>query len=209
MTAEAIQQPLIPGDGLVLRPWDEELVQQLAAWGERGFPYNAFDLGYLRDDYRARAMLAWIRDDHTHRHFIACEGETAVGRVSVNLRDEAGLYIWAVHVPPEHEGRGVARRMLAALINWLEDHYPGRDFVLTSNAFAERAHRTYFSLGFEVAETRWQFDKAIADYLWKVTPAEREPIARHIRFQSGFWEVRNYVMRRPGRPAVRPPGDAA
>jgi RimJ/RimL family protein N-acetyltransferase len=208
MTAEAVQQPLIHGDGLTLRPWDEGLVRQLAAWGERGFPYNAFDLGYLRDEYRSSVMLSWVREEHTHRHFIACERDTAVGRVSVNLRDEAGLYLWAVHVPPEHEGRGVCRRMLSALIAWLEQHYPGREFVLTSNAFAERAHRAYFSLGFEIAETRWQFDKAIADQLWKVTPAEREPIAQQIRFQNGFWEVRTYVMRRrsgtplPVRPTI-------
>ena len=119
----------------------------------------------------------------------------------MNLRDESGLYLWSVHVPPEHEGRGVCRRMLAALMLWLESEYPGQDFVLSSNTFAERAHHAYQSLGFEVVETRWHFDREIAEQLWKVPPSVREPIARHLRFQNGRWEVRTHVMaRRRGTP---------
>lgn len=192
----------IAGGGLVLRPWDEGLVRQMANWGERGFPYHAFDMGYLRDHARAEATLRWARDKGgAHRHFVACEGDTAVGRVSVNLQDVSGLYIWAVHVPPEHEGRGVCRRMLGALMTWLEKEYPGPDFVLTSNSFAGHAHRAYRALGFQVVETRWHHDREIADMLWRVSPEEREPIARHIRFQGGRWEVRTYVMlRTPGTP---------
>lgn len=197
MKVEIAPTPVIEGYGLTLRPWDEDLVRQMAAWGERGFPYHAFDLGYLRDPARAASALAGTRENGPHRHFIACEGETAIGRVSVNLRDESGLYLWSVHVPPEHEGRGVCRRMLAALMDWLENRYPASDFVLTTNTFADHAHRAYEALGFTIWETRWHYDREIADMLWKVTPAVREPIAKHIRFQSGRWEVRTHVMRRP------------
>ena len=70
------------------------------------------------------------------------------------------------------------------------------EFILSSNTFAEPAHRAYRALGFEVAETRWHFDKEIAERLWKVDPAEREPISRHIRFHSGRWQVRTYVFKR-------------
>lgn len=205
---QATYERVIEGYGLVLRPWDEGLVAQMAAWGERGFPYHAFDLGYLRDPGRAASALARIRESDTHRHYVACEGETAVGRVSVNLKDESGLYLWSVHVPPEHAGRGVCRRMLAALMSALEADYPGSDFVLTTNTFAAHAHRAYQALGFEISETRWHFDRDIAEMLWRVTPAQREPIARHIRFQSGRWEVRVFVMkRRCGTPmAARRPG---
>jgi ribosomal protein S18 acetylase RimI-like enzyme len=194
--SSTLNPEVLQGDGLVLRPWDTFLLDQMAGWSERGFPYHAFDLGYLRDPIRAANALIWAHEEGPHRHFIACEGDTAVGRVSVNLRDVSGLYIWAVHVPPEHEGRGVCRRMLTALMSWLEAETVGRDFVLSSNTFAEHAHRAYFSLGFEVTETRWHYDREIADTLWKVPPAQREPISRHIRFHNGRWEVRTYVMRR-------------
>ncbi len=154
--------------------------------------------------------LARAQEDGKHRLFVACEGETAVGRVAVNLDDEAGLYIWAVHVPPEHTGRGVARRMLAALMAWLEGEYSGRDFVLTSNCFAENAHRTYRALGFEVAETRWHYDKELAAKLWRVSAKEREPVSRYLRFQSGRWQVRAYIFRRrSGTPAVLPTAAAS
>ncbi len=192
---------LSPGDGLVLRQWDSSLVKQMAAWREHGFPYHAFDLSHLSDPLQAAMALARAQEEGKHRHFVACEGDVAVGRVAVNLDDEAGLYIWSVHVPPEHQGRGVARRMLAALMEWLEGEYPGRDFILTSNGFAENAHRTYRALGFEVAETRWHFDKELAAKLWRVSAKEREPIARYIRFQSGRWQVRAFVFkRRSGAP---------
>jgi RimJ/RimL family protein N-acetyltransferase len=199
--APARHVPVLEGEGLVLRPWDSDLVRQMAAWGEYGFPYHAFDLGHLRDAGRAEAALA----DHTapgrHRHYVAVEGGVAVGRCSVNLEDEAGLYLWAVHVPPERQGRGIARRMLAVLIGGLEREFPGRDFVLTSNTFAAHAHRAYLALGFRIAETRWHLDREIADRLWRVTPAERDPIARHIRFHDGRWQVRAHVFRRtPGAP---------
>ncbi len=196
VNATTLYPEVVPGDGLVLRPWDAFLVDQMANWGERGFPYHAFDMGYLRDPMRAANALLWAYDESPHLHFVAVEGETAVGRLSVNLKDVSGLYIWAVHVPPEHEGRGVCRRMLAALMEWLEPDYPDRDFVLSSNTFAEHAHRAYRALGFEIIETRWHFDREIAETLWKVSPAQREPISRHIRFHNGRWEVRTYVLKR-------------
>lgn len=197
MTAAARSLAPIEGFGLELRPWDAGLVRQMAAWGERGFPYHAFDMGHLRDPIRAEAALQFAREPGPHRHYVACENGIAVGRVSVNLRDASGLYIWAVHVPPEHEGRGVCRRMLAALITHLEAQHPhAPGFTLSTNTFAEHAHRAYHALGFQVAETRWHFDKEIAEQLWKVGPADREPIARHIRFNTGRWQVRTYVMKR-------------
>lgn len=191
----------IPGDSIELRPWDEDLATQMAQWSERGFPYHAFDLVSLRDPLKRATAIASCLEDGPHRHFIAVEGGLAVGRVSVNLRDPAGSYLWAVHVPPEYEGRGICRRMLAALMSYLEVHHPRPSFVLTTNSFAEHAHRAYAALGFEVSETRWHFDREIAEALWRVTPKQREPISRHIRFQNGRWQVRSFVMRRqPGAP---------
>jgi len=196
MTQVASYPRPIEDEGLTLREWDAGLVRQMAAWSERGFPFHAFDLGYLRDPARAASMLARAREAGPHMHFVACEGDTAVGRVSVNLQDKAGLYIWAVHVPPEHEGRGVCRRMLAALMRWLEAEFPGGDFVLSSNSFAAGAHRAYEALGFRIVETRWHFDRELADRLWKVTSAEREGISRHTRFHGGRWQVRIFVFKR-------------
>jgi RimJ/RimL family protein N-acetyltransferase len=183
----------------VLRPWGEEIIPQMASWGKRGFPYHPFDLGKLRRPDTAKAELERVRRASPHRHYVACEDGAAVGRVSVNLRDEAGLYIWAVHVPPELEGRGICRRMLAALMSALEHELPSRRFVLNTNSFAEHAHRAYLALGFEIQGTRWHFDLDLAKLLWQVEPADRRPIARHIRFHNGRWEVRTHLM-------VRPPG---
>ncbi|MGI8925908.1 MAG: GNAT family N-acetyltransferase [Tepidiformaceae bacterium] len=194
--SDAVYPPPIEAYGLALRPWDAGLAAQMAVWGQRGFPYHAFDLGYLGDPRRTSAELARTRQAGPHRHFIACEGETAVGRVSVNLNDELGLYLWAVHVPPEHAGRGVCRRMLAALMDWLERAYPAAEFVLTSNTFALHAHRAYLALGFQVTETRWHHDRELAAELWKVSPARRREIDSHIRFHNGRWEVRTQVFRR-------------
>ena len=195
-TSVATYPAPIAGEGLELRPWDEDLLPQLAAWSERGFPYHAFDLGHLRDPMRARAELRRARAAGPHRHFVACEGETAVGRVSVNLRDRAGLYIWGVHVPPEHEGRGVCRRMMTALIDWLDAEHPGPDLVLTVNAYAERACRAYAALGFRVTETRWHYDRTLAERLWRVPRDRRQAIKEHLRFHNSRWEVRIHLMKR-------------
>lgn len=201
MAAVAVYPSPLVGYGLELHAWSPALVRQLAHWGERGFPYHAFDLGHLRDPRRASDMLAKMTEAGPHRHFIAVENGVAVGRVSVNLRDDAGLYLWSVHVPPEHEGRAVCRRMLATLMGWLEVERPGIGFILSTNTFADHAHRAYFALGFTLSETRWHFDKEIAERLWKVDAAQRESLSRHIRFFGGRWEVRTYVLRRrPGAP---------
>lgn len=197
-------QPVISGFGLELRPWDDELVPQIARWGQRGFPYHAFDLGYLHDPGRRAAVLTRYRDvSNNHRHFVACERGVPVGRVSVNLNDPTGLYFWSVHVPPEHSGRGVCRRMLAALMDALALEYPGRNFALTTNTFATSAHRAYEALGFGVIETRWHYDREIAEQLWRVPHEQRAPIATHIRFHLGRWEVRVYVMTRPPTTPMR------
>ncbi|MCA9829378.1 MAG: GNAT family N-acetyltransferase [Dehalococcoidia bacterium] len=187
----------LEGHGLVLRLWDEELLAQMAAWSLHGFPYHAFDLEYLRDPARARPALDRMLQQKPHIHLVATEDGNAVGRVSVNLEDVAGLYLWSVHVPPEHEGKGVCRRMLATLIPWLELNHPGRQVVLTSNAFAERAHRAYLSLGFKQTDSRWQYDRELAAGLETCTPEQREIVAPYLRFSAGRWEVRSFVFARP------------
>lgn len=196
MTTGALLPPPIRGHGLELRPWDDGLAEAMARWSSYGFPYHAFDLAHLAEPARARAEVARHSAAGQHRHFVACEDGRAVGRVSVNMQDESGLYLWAVHVPPEHQGRGVCRRMLATLMEWLEREVPNKEFVLSTNTFAEHAHRAYFALGFRITESRWHFDRELAERLWKVTPEEREPIARHLRFHAGRWEVRVHIMRR-------------
>jgi hypothetical protein len=91
--------------------------------------------------------------------------------------------------------------MIAALISWLEVEVPGVPFVLTTNTFAEHAHRAYAALGFSVMDTRWQFDQEIAREMWKRPEEAHRSLAGHVRFQNGRWEVRAYVMsRQPGAP---------
>jgi RimJ/RimL family protein N-acetyltransferase len=198
----AVAAGLILGEGLVLQPWDDDLLRAMARWSERGFPYNAFDLGFLRDPARCAEFTAGLRNDARHLHFAAIEAGQPVGRVSVNLEDPEGLYLWGVHVPPEHEGRGVCRRMLTALIDWLAVDQPNKSLVLAANTFAERALRAYGALGFAPAETRWLYDSALAEALSRLPPDRREPVAGHVRFLHGRWEVRTYLMRRPSGPAA-------
>ncbi len=192
-------QAILSGEGLELRPWDEDLVRQMGRWSAHGFPYHAFDLVHLRDRRRASAALASVREATVHRHYVACEDGRAVGRFSVNLDDPGGMYFWAVHVPPEHQGRHVCQRMMGVAIRAMEAEKPARDFVLTSHAFALRAHAAYFRLGFHIAETRWLFDQEIARELWKVGHDLREPIAPFTRMRNGRWEVQSFVMTRPGQ----------
>lgn len=187
----------IPGNGLVLRPWDEATLRAMAAWGERGSPFSAFDMGFLRDPARLAEFTARIESDDRHLHFAAWEGESVVGRVSVNLRDPAGIYLWGVHVPPEHEGRGVCTRMLAALLQWLDARDGGSELVLTANTFADRARGIYERFGFVPVDTRWQYDAALDEELRRLPPDERRGLTGHIRFHNGRWEVRTYLMRRP------------
>jgi RimJ/RimL family protein N-acetyltransferase len=195
--------PYIRGNGLELVPWSRELVTQMAGWSEHGFPYSAFDLSYLRDPLRASSTLTWTREDGKHRHFVAIEGGRAVGRVSVNLEDDVGLYLWAVHVPPEHEGKGICRRMLATIMVWLEEQCPGLRFSLTTNAFAKRAHRAYFALGFSIADTRWVHDEAVATGLFRANAAARRSVQEYVRFRQGAWQTRSYLMiREAGTPIL-------
>jgi hypothetical protein len=92
--------------------------------------------------------------------------------------------------------------MMAALMTALESEFPGRRFVLNANSFAEHAHRAYFALGFRIEETRWHFDLDLARSLWTIPPRERRPIANHIRFRSGRWEVRTHLMIRESGAAM-------
>ena len=192
----AIAPPLPVGNGLELRPWDDALATQMAGWSDHGFPYHAFDLGLLRDPVRSRDVVAEKRRTNPHVHFVAVEHGVAIGRVSVNLQDNAGLYIWAVHVPPEHEGRGLCRAMLSTLMPWLTTRYPGRDFVMTSNTFAVRAHAAYLALGFRITHTRWINDPEMAAALMRCRPDARDAIAPHVRFWNGRWETRAHIFRR-------------
>lgn len=188
--------PMLHGEGLLLRAWDASTICAAAAWGRHPFPYHGFNLDHLLDPPRAAAMLQTLTNPGTHLHFVAIEGGVPVGRVSVNLGDRSGLYLWGVHVPPEHEGRAVCRRMLAVLLRWLERTQPGRDFTLNSSGFAEHAHRAYFALGFRITETAWHYDRDISEAMWRASQPEREAIRRHLRFVHGRWEVRTFVMRR-------------
>lgn len=197
MTATVRRPARLSGHGLILRPWDEALAREMAGWGAHGFPYHAFDLTYLRDRFRAQLMLRKMLETSPHLHFVATEDGRAVARASVNPDDPAGVYLWSVHVPPEYEGRGLCRRMLATIMTWLEPQRPGRPFVLTSNSFAGHAHRAYRALGFEITETRWHFDQDVARELWKAPEEVRQTLTGHTRFVNGRWEVRAHVFSRP------------
>src|SRR5947209_913751 len=123
VAGERLYPDPLEGHGLVVQRWDEASIAAASQWGQRGFPYQGFNLGFLSHPGRASLLLQSSPSPGPHRHFVALEQGQPVGRVSVNLEDSAGLYLWSVHVPPEQEGRGVCRRMLAVLMPWLEERY--------------------------------------------------------------------------------------
>lgn len=188
--------PELAGEGLVLRPWDEALIAAALQWRDHPFPYQAFNVGYLRDPSRAAELLGNVRSPGRHRHYAAVEGGVPVGRVSVNLEDPAGLYLWSVHVPPEHEGRGVCRRMLAVLITWLELKNPSRSCLLNSSAFSRHAHRAYFALGFRITDSVWRQDQELQEAFAAASPEGRASVKDDVRFVDGYLETRTYIMRR-------------
>lgn len=188
--------PELRGEGLALRPWDDELIASALGWQDHAFPYQAFNLGHTLDVGRAAELLANARAPGRHRHYAAVEGGVPVGRVSVNLEDPAGLYLWSVHVPPDHEGRGVCRRMLAVMISWLEYRHPTRSCLLNSSAFSLHAHRAYFALGFRITDAVWRQDAELQDAWRSATTDQQEAVRDHVRTVDGQMETRTYIMRR-------------
>ena len=119
----------IEGYGLVLRPWDAGLVRQMAAWGQRGFPYSAFDLGYLRQPVRAAAMLDRMREEGPHRHFSvpaggmvcpACRptGSSMPSPVTSELLDALLTGDWDRAEASQGTNRREGSGLVAALLQW-------------------------------------------------------------------------------------------
>jgi ribosomal protein S18 acetylase RimI-like enzyme len=73
--------------------------------------------------------------------------------------------IWGVYVKPEWRGRGIARQMLAAILDRLRS-YPTLDHVLLHVSDSQaRARRLYESLGFETCGHERRAHKIGDDYV--------------------------------------------
>ena len=125
-TMAGASQPRIDGDGLVLRPFDA---------GDAGMVQEAFgDPGIQRWHFRSIDTLgeaaAWIevaaegwRTERSANWAIVdradAVAEGPVGRIALTQVDLAGgwgeVSYWML---PEHRGRGVASRAVAALSDW-------------------------------------------------------------------------------------------
>ncbi len=83
--------------------------------------------------------------------FFACAGEVPVG-TAFAWRDEPGERVWGrvhwVGVVPQHQGQGLGRALVTAVLHYLARHEFPKAFLDTEN-FRVPAIRLYLSLGFE------------------------------------------------------------
>ena len=116
-------------------------------------------------DHRSREFgVEWLRRQRQGEVHVAVAelDHTAVGRVGLDFMRFAGtgmVLLWAAHVEPEHQGRGIG----TALFTHLEDVARERGFdaiQLAVEKSNERARRLYARLGYEtVGEemNRWSY----------------------------------------------------
>lgn len=77
--------------------------------------------------------------------------------------DREGSSIWALFLYPEHEGRGIAKRLLNLAVDWLFEL--GHDCIELSTGVGTRADRFYAAQGWTRAEV--ERDKSVRYILHK------------------------------------------
>lgn len=55
-------------------------------------------------------------DDKGHGHFYIMEGDETIGEMEINMSED-NLTVYHTEVLPEHEGKGLARIMLDAMVD--------------------------------------------------------------------------------------------
>ncbi|MEU7865629.1 GNAT family N-acetyltransferase [Dactylosporangium sp. NPDC049140] len=117
----ALPQPVLPADGLLLRPW--RLADQPAVVAAYSDPaIQRWHCRAMDDDEAAAWLAAWPERWSTETRAgwaITTDGEEVAGQISLRalqLTDgQAEVSYWVL---PSHRGRRVAPRALAALSAW-------------------------------------------------------------------------------------------
>jgi RimJ/RimL family protein N-acetyltransferase len=122
-TMAKIEQPVIEGDGVVLRPWHEgDLDVVLAGYGDPAI--QRWHVRSMDGEDEARAWIAqWPQRWQAETGAgwaVTLDGVTAVGQISLSRLDlgegAAGISYWTL---PQARGAGAAHRALVAMADWV------------------------------------------------------------------------------------------
>ncbi|GAA4400708.1 ribosomal protein S18-alanine N-acetyltransferase [Tsukamurella soli] len=129
------------------------------------------------DPWPARAFVSELRQPHV-RVYAARDGEVLIGYAAIGLLGSAAepeSEIHTIGVDPAHQGRGVGRALLAALLADAEAH--GGPLFLEVRTDNDRAIELYERVGFERVGLRKRYYRpsgADAYTMRRPAPAEEE-----------------------------------
>lgn len=114
----------------------------------------AESLGENAPSYRYEAAFTaaqWRRRLREHAQFAALDGGRAVGLIAAQQQNAETVYLYSLWLDPTARGRGLARRLVAAALDWARTARVRtvRLRVAIDNA---AARGVYESLGFIVAD---------------------------------------------------------
>lgn len=114
----------------------------------------ADSLGENDPSYRDEASFTaaqWRRRLRDHAQFVALDGDRPVGLIGAQQENAESVYLYSLWLEPAARGRGVAKRLVAAAVDWARTSnvHTIRLRVATDNA---PARQVYESVGFTVAD---------------------------------------------------------
>ncbi|KUI11902.1 GCN5 family acetyltransferase [Mycobacterium sp. GA-1285] len=114
----------------------------------------ADSLGENDPSYRDEAAFTaaqWRRRLREHAQFVALDGDRPVGMIGAQQENTETVYLYSLWLEPAARGRGLARRLVAAALDWARTSnvHTVRLRVATDNA---AARQVYESVGFSVAD---------------------------------------------------------
>lgn len=113
----------------------------------------ADSLGENDPSYRDEAAFTaaqWRRRLREHAQFAAVDGDRPVGLIAAQRQNPETVYLYSLWLDPAARGRGLARRLVAAAVDWARATHV-QTVKLRVAADNAAALGVYESLGFTVA----------------------------------------------------------
>jgi ribosomal protein S18 acetylase RimI-like enzyme len=92
----------------------------------------------------------WRRRLRDHAQFAALVGGRPVGLIAAQQENPESVYLYSLWLDPAARGQGVARRLVAAAVEWARDRR-SRTVTLRVASDNDPARNVYESLGFTAA----------------------------------------------------------